>query len=216
MYQDVDVRGRHVDTFVSPGESDDDADDEAAYWAFGPCPVTDYRARTGDLRALRMSDLISARSYHELPIFREYFAPGGVDHMIDLGLPTQAGRHRSFLLFREHGSPDFSERDRAVLETLRPHLQGLEARATLRRRLAAGREDGSRDPVTADRADRHAKLTVREQEIVDLVGRGLTNAQIAAELWVAPSTVKKHLENVYEKLGVSRRTAAVTLVHAVQ
>lgn len=33
-------------------------------------------------------------------------------------------------------------------------------------------------------------------------------------LWVAPSTVKKHLENVYEKLGVGRRAAAAMLVHS--
>ena len=36
-----------------------------------------------------------------------------------------------------------------------------------------------------------------------------TNAEIAELLWLAPSTVRKHLENVYAKLGVSTRTAAV-------
>jgi DNA-binding CsgD family transcriptional regulator len=56
------------------------------------------------------------------------------------------------------------------------------------------------------------RLTAREREIVELVAEGRTNAEIAAHLWVAPSTVKKHLENVYEKLGVGRRTAAATLV----
>jgi DNA-binding CsgD family transcriptional regulator len=39
--------------------------------------------------------------------------------------------------------------------------------------------------------------------------RGKTNADIAGLLWLAPSTVRKHLENVYAKLGVSTRTAAV-------
>jgi DNA-binding CsgD family transcriptional regulator len=42
----------------------------------------------------------------------------------------------------------------------------------------------------------------------------MTNSQIAAELWVAPSTVKKHLENVYDKLGVNRRTAAAVMLSA--
>jgi DNA-binding CsgD family transcriptional regulator len=53
------------------------------------------------------------------------------------------------------------------------------------------------------------ELTPREREVMAWVARGKTNAQIAAVLWVAPSTVRKHLENVYAKLGVSSRTAAV-------
>lgn len=51
-------------------------------------------------------------------------------------------------------------------------------------------------------------LTERESEILELVAAGHTNAQIAETLWIAPGTVRKHLENVYEKLGVQNRTAA--------
>jgi DNA-binding CsgD family transcriptional regulator len=52
------------------------------------------------------------------------------------------------------------------------------------------------------------ELTAREQEVLTWVARGRTNAQIAELLWLAPSTVRKHLENVYGKLGVKTRTAA--------
>jgi DNA-binding CsgD family transcriptional regulator len=51
-------------------------------------------------------------------------------------------------------------------------------------------------------------LTPRETEVMGWVAQGKTNAQIAELLWLAPSTVRKHLENVYAKLGVSTRTAA--------
>jgi DNA-binding CsgD family transcriptional regulator len=54
------------------------------------------------------------------------------------------------------------------------------------------------------------ELTAREREVLGWVARGKTNPQIAELLWLAPSTVRKHLENVYAKLGVSTRTAAVT------
>jgi DNA-binding CsgD family transcriptional regulator len=60
------------------------------------------------------------------------------------------------------------------------------------------------------------RLTTREREVVALAAEGRTNAEIARELWVSPSTVKKHLENVYVKLGVSGRTAAASRVHAAQ
>jgi DNA-binding CsgD family transcriptional regulator len=52
-------------------------------------------------------------------------------------------------------------------------------------------------------------LTAREREVLSWVARGKTNGEIAQLLWLAPSTVRKHLENVYAKLGVSTRTAAV-------
>jgi ATP/maltotriose-dependent transcriptional regulator MalT len=56
-------------------------------------------------------------------------------------------------------------------------------------------------------------LTAREAEIVTCVVSGASNASIAEALAVAPATVKKHLENIYAKLGVrgrGRLTAFVT------
>lgn len=53
-------------------------------------------------------------------------------------------------------------------------------------------------------------LTARERQVLAWVARGKTNPEVAEILWVAPTTVRKHLENVYAKLGVHSRTAAVT------
>jgi DNA-binding CsgD family transcriptional regulator len=53
-------------------------------------------------------------------------------------------------------------------------------------------------------------LTFRERDVLAWVARGKTNAEVAETLWVTPSTVRKHLENIYAKLGVHTRTAAVT------
>ncbi len=52
-------------------------------------------------------------------------------------------------------------------------------------------------------------LTGREIEILRLIALGLTNSAIAARLVIAPGTVKVHTNNIYAKLGVSSRTAAV-------
>jgi DNA-binding CsgD family transcriptional regulator len=49
-------------------------------------------------------------------------------------------------------------------------------------------------------------LTVREFEVARLIADGMTNAQIAAELSVAPKTVSAHVEHILAKLGVARRT----------
>ena len=52
-------------------------------------------------------------------------------------------------------------------------------------------------------------LSERETEVVVLIARGLSNHQIATELNLAPATVKRHLANVYQKIGVRSRSEAV-------
>ena len=56
------------------------------------------------------------------------------------------------------------------------------------------------------------RLTPREREILDLVAEGRTNMEIAERLCVSPGTVRRHLENVFRKLGVHTRTAAAAFV----
>jgi two-component system, NarL family, nitrate/nitrite response regulator NarL len=52
-------------------------------------------------------------------------------------------------------------------------------------------------------------LTGREREVLEGIARGQTIPAIAAELYLAPSTVKTHVQRLYEKLGVSDRATAV-------
>ena len=52
-------------------------------------------------------------------------------------------------------------------------------------------------------------LTSREEEVLRSLSRGFTNKQIAAELSITQRTVRFHLSNLYEKLGVNSRTKAI-------
>lgn len=61
---------------------------------------------------------------------------------------------------------------------------------------------------------RDTELTPRELEVLAEVGRGLSNAEIGTKLHVGEATVKTHLLHVFAKLGVSDRTAAVTVAIA--
>ncbi len=56
---------------------------------------------------------------------------------------------------------------------------------------------------------KEAGLSKRELSILKALGSGLSNKQIAKELWLAEQTVKFHLTNIYRKLGVANRTEAV-------
>jgi DNA-binding NarL/FixJ family response regulator len=52
-------------------------------------------------------------------------------------------------------------------------------------------------------------LTASEQRVLDALARGLTNKEIASELWLTEQTVKFHLTRIYRRLGVANRTEAV-------
>ena len=55
-------------------------------------------------------------------------------------------------------------------------------------------------------------LSERQREILQLVGHGLTNAQVAKKLYLTESTVKQHLRSAYKALGVKNRTEAAKLI----
>ena len=60
----------------------------------------------------------------------------------------------------------------------------------------------------------HEPLTIREWEAAQLVARGLTNRQIAAELVVTEATAAKHVENIRAKLELTSRTQVAAWVFA--
>jgi len=61
------------------------------------------------------------------------------------------------------------------------------------------------------RAPAEEKLSSREVEVLQLVAEGASNSEIAQQLHISQATVKSHLVNIFRKLGVSDRTAAVTM-----
>ncbi len=74
------------------------------------------------------------------------------------------------------------------------------------------------DYVSRQRADlpsfavkQHLGLTRREQQLVGLISRGLTNKEIAVELGLSEQTIKNHIHRVLRKVGVSDRLAAVEM-----
>jgi DNA-binding NarL/FixJ family response regulator len=66
------------------------------------------------------------------------------------------------------------------------------------------------------RLDEVADLTPREQEVLDLIGEGLSNQEIADRLVIEVGTVKNHVHSILQKLDVGDRDEAADHWHAIQ
>jgi NarL family two-component system response regulator LiaR len=96
-------------------------------------------------------------------------------------------------------------------------LKSVEPQELARAVRAAAAGEALIDPAVAARLvealadgrdERAEQLTPREREVLALIGRGLANKRIAAELGIAEKTVKTHVSSVLAKLGVADRTQA--------
>jgi len=74
-------------------------------------------------------------------------------------------------------------------------------------------EDFANRPRTRDRPEKLAALTPRELEVLRLIARGLTNADIAHTLVVGDATVKTHITRIFAKLSLHDRAQAVVLAY---
>jgi DNA-binding CsgD family transcriptional regulator len=124
-------------------------------------------------------------------------SPGG---LVELASPAAARMLRDYF-----GEVDHDEAPAELLDWLDSGSPALVRREgeqclTIRRSGSTLLLEETRDEL---------RLTARESQVLSWVARGKTNPEIAEILWVSPTTVRKHLENVYAKLGVHTRTAAV-------
>lgn len=106
----------------------------------------------------------------------------------------------------------------------RPHRTALspeQAAEELRREIRAGRLDGDAVHAVLDEAghrapgrtrrtrrERPAGLSEREVEVLRLLARGLSNRDMAEQLYLSPDTVKHHIGHIYDKIGLSTRAGA--------
>lgn len=189
-YQEVDVsRGCVVlDRVEVLGRRDTSTVVEATHRFCCQNPLRDT-VRSRERRVLKLSDFHTRPQLQRLDFYVEVWRPLGIDDCLRMWLPAPAGRAR--VVFLERSGRAFGDRDRTLLELLKPHLIRFRANAEFRRQ-----------------ANGVAGLTEREAEVLGWVGNGKSNAEIAAALQLSPHTVRKHLENIFGKLGVHTRTAA--------
>ena len=171
---------------------DEDDEDMDGYWRWRHQHTQCVQVcRPHDVpETTQMAEFRSVRELRNLPIYTEFLAPHPT--IAAIALPTAPNRTRVFQFFRRDGKA-FTDHEMTTLRMMAPHVYDLYKQAARRRR----------QPV---------RLTHRELDVLRCVALGMGTPQIAEQLCVPPSTVRKHLENAFGRLGVSSRTAAVARV----
>jgi len=182
---------REVSNRYEADAGPDDAADEqywSHFWASDCC----YPQRSGDyFTVVRTTDFEPGGALSET-MGGQVMPPYAGYRAARITLPLRGTVDYRVLLWRLDG-PDFSDRDIVLLSVLRPTLVAI------------------RDKSFLPEASR-PQLTPRQLQLLGLVATGLTNRQTARRLGVSEHTVRKHVENIFERLQVSTRTAAVNRV----
>ena len=187
-------RGRSDAFFVSLGACDTEA---WAHWLEANAngfldwwPLRDDRL-TPLGTATFFSDMVTGREKRKHPWYAEIMPPGGQEHECKVLLPLPPASP-AVSTSTATGQPRLRRtRTRAILNALRPHLERVRRRSEQRHVRADG-------------------LTARERKLMVLLRDGLTNKEIAERLVISTGTIRAHLENIFGKLGIHSRTAAVT------
>jgi DNA-binding CsgD family transcriptional regulator len=162
-------------------------------------PLVREHGRNPGAVTKRINDLLPAADFQRTPLYNEYYRPIRIDHA--MAVPIHVDRNLLVSFVFNRSKRDFSDRDRACLDLIRPHLGNF---FRLTRAIDSARTAPSTRSTAAD-----PPLTAREREVLHWLAGGKTDRDIGEILGISPRTVHKHLQRIYEKLGVETRTAAV-------
>jgi len=164
---------------------------------FSEHPLVRYHAGQRGPGAHRISDSIPFARFRHSALYSEYYRRIGIYHVVAMPVVVDDEVLVSFVLNRRRR--DFSDRDRELLDQVGPVLSRL---------FTALRAPG-RTGARALSAPAMATLTPRERGVLTWLAGGKTDRDIGLILGCSHRTVQKHLQRIYEKLGVETRTAAV-------
>lgn len=169
----------------------------------------DYTIWSFDTRVVdvyRDLDLVDVGRRNGTPIYLEWMQPLGIYYGCTATLAHKATPLGSITLFRAEQDGDFTDSELEILCQIARHLS-----LHLHQLLPHGYAEGA-DESPASVLAIKAALLPREAEVLKFMLTGKTNHEIAVELYISESTVKKHVNAIYRKLGVKNRMGLMALL----
>ncbi len=152
----------------------------------------------GNSQPMRLSDVMPTRQFTQTTLYKELYRAYKLTHQLIMGTPLPGGGLVTCAVFRVH--VDFTECERTLLAFVQPHLAAI-----LPPLLAVTGEAG----LAVTGLPAVLGLTHREADILFHLTQGRADKEIGNLCAISPRTVQNHLHNIYSKLGVDNRTAAV-------
>jgi DNA-binding CsgD family transcriptional regulator len=165
--------------------------------------VAHRRTNPGSQPVLRASDCSSDREFRLSRVYRELFLPIGARYQLAIVTATDNPITSGRSWFINRSTRDFTDADLRQARHLQPMLALLDT--VYSSSSPIHRVEGAQ----TDEARKRAHLTVRELDVLILLADGRSAQQIARLRRISVRTVRKHLENIYEKLGCHDRMLAV-------
>ena len=149
----------------------------------------------------RDSDQISEEYLVNTKIYQDMYIPQGIHYVLRSLLVHNGVFIGSIELFNSKEQGDFTDRQLELLSTIAPYI------AT---RLGVLLEEEN-ERIEIDAFDKQKwralyGLTTRELEVLSLIIKGNKDEHIVEDLFISPATLKKHLSNIYHKVGVNDRS----------
>lgn len=160
---------------------------------------TTWMFNTNDPVVYRDSTWINDTTRENSVIYNSWMKPMGAYYSLGCTIVSNNIMYGSITIFRSKEAGDFSDDDLDILTIINRHLnkrfslqypKGLPKNGT-------NLEDGLREKYF---------LSQREDEVLKLIIKGASNAEIGKKLFISENTVKKHVNNIYSKIGVNTRT----------
>ncbi|GGA20279.1 helix-turn-helix transcriptional regulator [Psychrobacillus lasiicapitis] len=146
-----------------------------------------------DNHVVKIGDIMSLSNFAETNFYKEFFLKHQYIDEIGMYIFNKNNIVGVIGLVRKEGENYFSEQDRNRLRLL---IKPIESAFNAYEILS----------LSSPNRKKEEHLTARERELIQLVKQGFSNKEISEILFISINTVKKHLQNLYQKLNVTNRT----------
>lgn len=159
----------------------------------------------GKSRVYRETDIMEDKKRQETEYYKQFYQPNGWHYSLHASLAFEKRSVGTLALFRRQGKEDFSYKDVFVLEMLQDHL-------ALRLYQDMSEHPDSDPKHTVHECVELYGLTRREEMILRCLVDGLEADVICQNACITNNTLKKHILNIYKKLGIRNRVQMFKLV----